>query len=241
MNSGNHPGRPAAALQVQWLKSALILLISGPLLLAWKYLGSQEFYLQHVGPRLLPGDDLQTAAVMYRFLSCLAVMGVLPAIVVKFMFRQRLADYGVRLGIPLRTLRSLLVWAPVFLLAGYVASRIPAFQERYPLNSQAGASPGMFALHALGYFAFYLGWEFYFRGFMLVGLRDSLGVVNALLIQTLASALLHIGEPALEAFAAIFGGLLWGALAVRNRSLLAGLLQHALLGISLDWFLCFGR
>ena len=239
MKNGNDSPRPAAALQARWLRPALILLVSSPLLLAWKYYGSQEFYLGRLAPWLLLGNDPQTAAVLYRFLSCLAVMGVLPAMIVKFVFRQRLADYGVRFGIPLRTVRALLLWAPVFLLAGYLASRIPAFQARYPLNRHAGASAGAFTLHALGYFAFYVGWEFYFRGFMLVGLRDSLGVVNALLVQVLASCLLHIGDPGLEAFGAILGGLLWGLLAVRTRSLLAGLLQHSLLGISLDWFLCF--
>jgi len=34
-------------------------------------------------------------------------------------------------------------------------------------------------------------------------------------------------------------GVLWGVLAFRTRSLLFGLLQHALLGIALDYFLCY--
>ena len=40
--------------------------------------------------------------------------------------------------------------------------------------------------------------------------------------------------------AAILGGLLWGVLALRNRSLLAGLGQHYLLGLALDAFICCG-
>jgi membrane protease YdiL (CAAX protease family) len=64
--------------------------------------------------------------------------------------------------------------------------------------------------------------------------------VNAVLIQTAASALLHIGSPATETFGAILAGLLWGALALRTRSLLSGLGQHYVLGISLDAFICYG-
>jgi membrane protease YdiL (CAAX protease family) len=56
----------------------------------------------------------------------------------------------------------------------------------------------------------------------------------------LASSLAHIGDPAAESFAAIVAGLLWGVVALRTRSLLSGTLQHAVLGIALDWFLCFG-
>ena len=38
----------------------------------------------------------------------------------------------------------------------------------------------------------------------------------------------------------IAGGILWGLLAFRTRSLLSGLMQHFLLGLAVDWFLCFG-
>jgi len=55
----------------------------------------------------------------------------------------------------------------------------------------------------------------------------------------LASALVHIGSPAVETFGSILGGLLWGVLALYTRSLLSGLGQHYLLGLALDAFICF--
>ena len=65
----------------------------------------------------------------------------------------------------------------------------------YPINPSAGKSPAMFTIHAATYLVFYAGWEFHFRGFLQVGLRDRIGGVNALLVQVLASGLLHIGRP----------------------------------------------
>ena len=59
-------------------------------------------------------------------------------------------------------------------------------------------------------FKYYLGWEFFFRGFMQFGLRGALGDWNAILVQTLASCLIHIGKPAGEIYGAIVAGLLWG-------------------------------
>jgi membrane protease YdiL (CAAX protease family) len=73
---------------------------------------------------------------------------------------------------------------------------------------------------------------------MQYGLRDSMGSVNALLVQVMASVTVHIGKPTGEIYGSIVGGLIWGILAFRTRSLLSGLLQHALLGILRDWFIC---
>ena len=69
---------------------------------------------------------------------------------------------------------------------------------------------------------FYLGWEFHFRGFLQFGLGGRLGPVNAILIQVMASSLLHIGKPPIETFAAIGGGVLWGVIAYRTQSLPSG-------------------
>ena len=98
----------------------------------------------------------------------------------------------------------------------------------------------MFGIHTLTYLTFYLGWEFCFRGFMQHGLRQTMGDANALFVQVAASALLHIGKPTSESFGAIAAGIVWGVIAFRSRSLLAGLLLHFLLGITLDLLICYG-
>ena len=226
-----------AAFRDRQRKPTIILLCSAFLLIAWKYGGSPEFYLQWLRPYGVLFDDPAATAGMYSLVSCFVLLGIVPIIIVKFVFRERLADYGVQLGDRPRTFRAILLLGPLFVLGGYLASRDLAVAAAYPINPSAGR---MFGLHAVTYVLFYLGWEFFFRGFMQLGLRESLGDTNALLVQVLASTLLHIGKPGSEAFGAIFGGLLWGVLVYRTRSLLSGLVQHALLGLSLDWFLCYG-
>ncbi len=231
-----------AAFRGEQFKATAVLLTSLVLMLTWKYFGSPEFYADHFSSRLvLFGDPAATAAV-YCFGVCFVLLGVVPALIVKLLFRQRLSDYGVQLGDRARAVKSLLVLAPLFVLVAYLSSFDPAIggeNGEYPINRSAGASPEMFGLHALTYLLFYLGWEFHFRGFLQFGLRDKLGAANALLVQVMASTLLHIGKPCIETYGAILGGILWGLLAYRTRSLLAGLLQHFLLGISLDWFICY--
>ncbi len=229
----------ADALRGDQFKPTVILLVAPALALSWKYFGSPEFYLQHLSSGLPVGNDLQTAAAVYSFIACFLLMALVPALIVKLVFHERLSDYGIQLGNGARTLKSFLLLAPVFVLAAYIGSGDPATLQEYPINRNAGGSPATFVLHACTYFVFYMGWEFHFRGFLQFGLRGTLGDANALLIQVMASSLFHIDKPCLETFGAILAGILWGIIAYRSRSLLAGLLQHSLLGISLDWIICY--
>ena len=210
------------------LKPTVILLSSTVLLLSWRYGCHHTLF----------DDPVRGAFLSYAGFFVLA--GLVPALIVKVVFRERLRDYGVGLGNRGRTAGSFLVMAPMFLVIAYVASHIPSIRSYYPVNPSAGESPAFFGMHALTYVLFYMGWEFHFRGFMQVGLKDSMGLANAVFIQVMASTLLHIGTPGLEAYGAILGGLWWGFLVYTNRSILSGMLQHMLLGLALDFFIAFG-
>jgi membrane protease YdiL (CAAX protease family) len=225
-------------LQGVQVKPIVILSLSTLTLITWKCFASPQFYLENLSNRFVWFSDPQATAAIYCFTSALLLMGVLPALIVKFVFRERLADYGVRLGDRTRTARSFLLYAPGIALIAFFAARDPSFWKEYPINHNAGVSSLAFTFHALTYLLFYLGWEFQFRGFMQHGLQPSMGVANALLVQVMASVIVHIGKPTGEIYGSFIGGLIWGILAFRTRSLLSGLLQHALLGILLDWFIC---
>ncbi len=226
--------RIAGAFRGQQFRATVILLTSTPLMIAWKYFGSTEFF-RGWSPRWELIDADFTAAA-YQFVSALVLLGLIPTLIVKFVFRQPLSDYGVRLGSVKKGAIAVAVLAPVFVLAAYVGSHDPQVVAYYPINKSAAKA---FGLHACLFLLFYLGWEFHFRGYLQYGLRDSMGRANAVLVQVLASTLLHIGTPASETFMAILGGLLWGILAFRTESLLAGLLLHFVLGLAVDCFLMF--
>ncbi len=225
----------------------IILFFSGLAVLVWKFFGTQQFYLAHlrhwtVLPTSWPGfitGEGQAAA--YRFLSCLLLLGVVPAVLGVAVFRKPLGQWGVSLGRRPRTALWVALSLPVFAALGAFSAAMPELRRVYPINPLASMSAAAFVAHAATYLLFYLGWEFFFRGFLLFGLEGELGAANAVLIQATMSAMLHIGDPAGEAFGGFAGGILWGVAALRTRSLLPGLVGHATLGISLDWFICFGR
>ncbi len=204
----------------------------------------------------LPNLNVETDFLLgeHKTITAIVLFGLIPMGIVKWGFRERLADYGLSWGKVKFTLRSFCVMAPAVAVIAYWTGFQPAFFDVYPLNEtlrlqntglESRAAVSLFWIHAVFYLGYYFGWEFLFRGFLQHGLQHGLsekyGLPAAIFVQTLASTVLHYGHPDCEIFGSIAAGLVWGFLAVRTKSILSGFGQHALLGIVLDWTLVYWR
>ncbi len=199
----------------------------------------KDFYMDHLAAAFsLYGNEELTSA-LYTFFSSLILLGLFPALMIKFVFHEPLSLYGVRLGDWQLGLKAFLLLAPVMVALTFPCSRMRSFTAQYPLYQGVGASLSNFVFYSFLYVAYYLGWEFFFRGYMQFGLGKRLGDWNAILVQTLASCLVHIGKPDTEIFSSILGGIVWGMVTFRTQSLLPALLLHWLLGICLDAFIIY--
>jgi hypothetical protein len=99
-----------AAFRGAQFKPTVILLVSPLLMLAWHYFAAPAAWGNPAG------------GAVCSFLACLLLLGVVPLLIVKLVFRERLADYGVRWGNRRLTVRSFLLLAPGCVLAVYLAS-----------------------------------------------------------------------------------------------------------------------
>jgi len=197
---------------------------------------SNQFY--NAEQSLRDGTLLLWIKESRKLWSAFLLMGVFPALIVKYGFREKLAAYGLSWGIAKRTIRHTLIFLPIMLVIGWLGGATKEFYEVYPFNPLAGTSWNALILHSVSYFfLYYLAWEFMFRGFVQSGLAPQLGIAPAVLIQILASVMLHYGHPFPEVVGCVFGGILWGCWAIRTRSIFAGWATHAALGIALDWSL----
>ncbi|MDR1483772.1 MAG: CPBP family intramembrane metalloprotease [Planctomycetaceae bacterium] len=181
-----------------------------------------------------------------KLLSAFFLFGVVPMLIVKFVFREKLSDYGLRIGEVVRTVRSFCIAFPLVILIAVLSGNSDLFRNIYPFNTglrqcnlSGELSYEIFLIHAVLYAGYYFGWEFMFRGFMQHGLTTKCGIEIAILMQTITSVMLHFGHPTGEIFGSICAGLVWGYLAYRSRSILSGLAQHTTLGIVLDWRLIY--
>jgi uncharacterized protein len=149
-----------------------------------------------------------------------------------------------RAGVPLCGV-LLAVMLPVV----WVAARTPTFADHYPLaraaaytlgeGVEARRSLGLFLAYEAAYVAYFVAWEFLFRGWLLNGLLPHFGRAGSILAQTVPFALMHLGKPELEALGAILAGMALGVLALRTRSFWYGAVLHAAVAVSMDVLAAF--
>ena len=203
-----------------------VLLLSAPVLLAlWRYHGVVK---DRHGP--LDGCYVQ-------FIFFFGIVGVLPALYARAS-GVGLSALGLGAGDARLGAKFLLLIPSMVLPVAYVASSMAEVRAEYPMCQALYTRRDLVIWYELAYVAvFYTAWEFYFRGFLLFGLQRELGATNAILIQTMASALVHIGKPEGEILGSIPIGLLFGWLALRTGSIWYGWAMHASMGVLTDLFI----
>jgi len=218
-------------------RTAVILVSASVVLMIYRCYGSSEFFDRTVLHLFRWSRWPSFYSTVYSFLTCFLLMFILPAVVMKVFFRKGVREFGFRSGEGKTGLMMVGVLFPLIaLILVLPACRIPAFRAEYPLFRHAGETLGLFLLYELLYGFYYLGWESFFRGYMLFGLRDRFGAMNSILIQTIPSTLMHIGKPQGEIFASILAGIVFGFIALRTRSIFYVFILHWLIGIAMDTF-----
>jgi membrane protease YdiL (CAAX protease family) len=213
--------------------SALVVLVTvAASLTVQEYVGGHDTY-----ERLFPAADGGKYWELYGYAwwAGWRVVGyvVAPMIVIACLPGERLRDYYVS---PRGTARHLWIYAVLFaavLPVVIVASTTPAFRDTYPFYRLANRSyVDLVAWEAL-YAAQFLSLEFFFRGFVLHGLRRALGA-NAIFVMLVPYCMIHYGKPLPETLGAIGAGLILGTLAMRTRSIWGGVLIHIGVATTMD-------
>lgn len=205
----------------------------------WKVVFDPRFYIDHVASRIAFTGDLVIDAEIYRAIGSLLLILMIVAII-RLVFRQSLSEYGFGIGQWTRA-PVLILATPLLLVFAYLGAQRAEYQAFYPQTpGLADRSFSVFLFHIAIMATFYVAWEFLFRGFLQSSLVPRLGVMGAIAVQTLASSLAHADRPDTELIGSIIIGAIWGFLAHRTGSIWPCVLQHMLLGLALDYFLCFG-
>ncbi len=143
---------------------------------------------------------------------------ILPMLVIVFVFRESPKEYGFQLGDwkagLIITLGSILILLPFLWLVVHGDKSMMQYYLR-PLNLPV----------PLYTFFEIFGWEFLFRGWIISGYSRRFGA-NALWLQAVPFALMHLTKPEIETLSTIFGGFIFGWIAYRTKSFLYPFLIH---------------
>lgn len=157
---------------------------------------------------------------------------ILPCIVIWAMGR-RVRDLYLS---PSGFLRHLPIYLGLFAaVAPFVwwVSSWPSFQHTYPFYKLAHRSLfDLLAWEAM-YAVQFLALEFFFRGFMLEGLRRHMGSL-AIAVMLVPYCMIHYGKPMPETLGAILAGAILGTVAMRTRSIWGGVAIHVAVAVMMD-------
>ncbi len=163
---------------------------------------------------------------------------LVPVVVIKFVFRESLADYGLQMGEWRVWGKWLLLFLAVFIPCAIIASRLPEFARYYPRYRPMLTNHWLIFASLGGWLVYFCAWEFFFRGFMLFGLGKRIGAV-AIFVQMAPFVMAHFPKPELESWAAIIAGIALGLMAWRGRSFVGPWLLHWLAATAMDLFVVF--
>jgi uncharacterized protein len=145
---------------------------------------------------------------------------VVPLLIIVLVFRESPAEYGFRLGDWKAGLLITLGATGVMTLILWLLLRGDTSMQSYYAPLLNGPLP-----LPLYTFLELIGWEFFFRGWIMFGYARKFGP-EALWLQAVPFALAHIGKPEVETLSTIFGGFAFGWVAWRTRSFLYPFLIH---------------
>lgn len=218
-------------------KKVVIVLLSVAVLqtISW-YFTSRQFFRSNFYYTIFEGDtNAGLYEFIYWFLGDFAVFFICGALLIKLVFKEKVRDYGLnlnekQLGFTV-VLPAIVIMCPVI----WIVSASPSFAESYPLLQMARTDWGIFLVFQIFLLAFLFAWEFFWRGYMLFGLKKEFGYY-AVLIQMIPFVILHNGKPFTETSGAILGALALGILAYRTGSFIYGVIIHYGVMIMIDFF-----
>lgn len=175
----------------------------------------------------------------FVFMMIVPVGFGIPYLVIRFVFREKIQDYGFSLGDMKTGAVGLLVLIPVYVFLPLASAAVGTEEYYTYLVNPDFLKPARIAVHVASYAAFVFGFEFLFRGFVLFGLNNDMGDSKAskwiaTIVSGVLSALLLIGLPWVFPVSALLSSLPGAFVNFRLRSFFYFAFLHWNLGVWSD-------
>ncbi|HSR44628.1 MAG TPA: CPBP family intramembrane glutamic endopeptidase [Acidimicrobiia bacterium] len=223
-------------------RRATIVLITSVVVLLITNFGTDWKWIAGIGGFLGAGgvESLFTTADAAQFnrLAWWAVVQIsayvaLPLLAIRYGLGGKPVDFGA--GGSLKHAGVYIGLLAVSIPLIVAVSFTDGFQAKYPFYDLTPGQPFWpylwiwWVLYGLQFVAL----EFFFRGFMVHGLKHRFGYM-AVVIMVVPYTMIHFRKPLLEAIGAIFGGTILGTMSLKTRSVWWGAALHVTIAGTMD-------
>jgi uncharacterized protein len=168
----------------------------------------------------------------------------LPFILILLYFKESLLEYGFRNFFNIR--KDSIKWYFLFLFLliplVYLVSNQPAFLKKYPFYTPPDEELlwPKFIIWEGFYLLQFIALEFFFRGFMIQGLKKTFGYYS-IFIMLIPYCMIHFQKPLPETIGAVFAGLALGYLSLKRNSISLGIALHYTVAIVMDLLALYNK
>ncbi|MFO0552268.1 MAG: CPBP family intramembrane glutamic endopeptidase [Polyangiaceae bacterium] len=168
--------------------------------------------------------------------SRLTWYGLVPLLITKFALREKISDFGFS---PKQASGYVRLYLTLFaIVAPFVvmASFGEGFQAKYPYYKPDKREPFWpnTALWEAFYASSFVALEYFFRGYLVHGLRRVMGY-SAVFVPILPYVMIHYGKPPAEAIGSAITGFVLGTVSLKTRSILGGCGIHIAVAVGMDF------
>ncbi len=165
--------------------------------------------------------------------GCLVTLVLVPMCLLKLVAGTGPRATGLRLK---GTGRDAWIYLGMFVLFApvvWLVSKRLDFRLTYPFYRIVGRYGWDLVAFEAAYFLQFLAVEYFFRGFMVLGLKPALGRASVL-VMLAPYCMIHFHKPMLEAFGAVGAGVVLGSLSWRTGTVVYGWFLHYGVALSMD-------
>jgi membrane protease YdiL (CAAX protease family) len=235
-------------------KVAWVLVVAALMLTLQNYFGSRvdaeqwlrTFGLAGLADAMGPFFDHSTQwhfrGLVYWALFSTFTYVIPPLLVIVLVFREPLGNYGIKVRGAVREWWLYVVFFAVMWPLLLIVSRSGHFQETYPFYRLGDGEPlwPNFWRWELVYWLQFVGLEFFFRGFMVHGLKHRFGGY-AIFVMMVPYCMIHYRKPLPETCGAIVAGIVLGFMSLKTRSIWLGAAIHITVAVSMDFLSLWRR
>jgi membrane protease YdiL (CAAX protease family) len=239
-----------AGQNVDW-KTVVVVLTTAGCLTLQNYTGLPEYLGPFAGgiAELFTGVDgrrevndtlrawsmTQGTRLCWGGINAFITYAIIPALVIKLVFRERLTDYGIGIRGIIADWPVYVAFAMIMMPLVWAFSSVERFQNTYPFYRIYYPEDvnGDYFRWELVYALQFIGLEFFFRGFMVHGTKHRFGAYSVFLM-VVPYCMIHFHKPIPETIGSIIAGVALGLVSLVTRSIWPGAALHILVAWGMD-------
>jgi len=198
--------------------------------------GSAQPYLSTRSHQQLKAENDTKKPVLRNRIFGFLCYGGIPFGTIIFLLadQEPLKTFGLKPVLPplFPSLNWLAVLIPLMILIAYLGNRFKEKADIYPMIRVKEWGIGLILLNSGSWVLYLIGYEFFFRGFLLYGALSVMDSWSAVALNAVIYALMHLHKNMRETIGSIPFGAVLAIVSLHTGSIWTGVVIHSVLAIS---------